>query len=118
MISDTSILIGILGNNAVMQEKLEKIDERIATTGISMHELLKASKEDTAKALLDTMEIYQFDTKAAERSEKLFKELKKKGRLINEFDILIASIAIAHDELLVTRDNDFRNVDSLKLLVL
>lgn len=118
MILDTSILIEILGNNVQLQEKLEKINEQIATTVITKYELLKAPREDSAKALLNSLKIYDFEERAAERSAKIFKELKKNGKMINELDILIASIVIANDEMLITKDSDFKNVDNLKLLVL
>ncbi len=118
MILDTSILIGILGNNQALQEKLERIGEPIATTAITKYELLKAPKENDAKEMLGSMNLYDFDSIAAERSSRIFKGLKKKGKMINELDILIASIAITHDELLITRDKDFKRVEYLKLLVL
>lgn len=120
MILDTSVLIEVLGNNAALEEKLEKMDggERMATTTVTKYELLKGPKEGGVLALLNTIEIYDYDSRAAERSAKIFKELKRKGRMVNELDILIASIAIAHDELLVTRDNDFKRIEHLKVLVL
>ncbi len=118
MILDTSILIEVLGNNTAVQEKLEIIGEQIATTTITEYELLKAPKSNEALGSLDIMNVYAFDSVSAGRSAKIFKELKKKGRMINELDILIAAIAIAHDELLVTRDKDFEEVEGLKLLIM
>ncbi len=118
MILDTSILIEILKNNISIQDKLERIGEKVATTAITEHELLKFLKEDKAKELLNTVDIYPFGGNAPEKSASIFKNLKKRGTMINEFDILIAAIAITHDELLVTKDNDFKSIEGLKLLVL
>jgi predicted nucleic acid-binding protein len=118
MILDTSILIEILSDNSSIVEKLERVGESISTTVITKYELLKAPKEADVLALLGTMSAYDYDGKSAERAAKIFKDLKKKGKMINELDILIASIAMTHDEMLVTRDNDFKSVEHLKLLVL
>jgi predicted nucleic acid-binding protein len=118
MILDTSILIEVLGDNSSVQEKLERIGEPTATTTVTEYELLRAPKSNEAHGILDVMKIYDFDGTSAERSAKIFKELKKKGHMINELDILIASIAIAHDELLVARDRDFKEIDGLKLLII
>jgi tRNA(fMet)-specific endonuclease VapC len=118
MIVDTSILVDVLGNDVALQEKLEKLGAKATTTVITKYELLKSKRDDKAQELLDTMDIYDFDGKSSARSARIYKELKTKGKMINELDILIASIAITHDELLVTRDNDFRKIENLKLLVL
>lgn len=118
MILDTSILIEILDGNKSIKSSLEKLNEVVLTTAISKYELLKAPKNDDANNLLDKMDIHDFDSRSSERSAIIYKELKKKGKMINELDILIASIAITHDELLITRDKDFKNIDNLKLLIL
>ena len=118
MILDTSILIEILGNNVALQDKLERLNQQVSTTAVTKYELLRGQRHESAIEMLANMEIYEFDGKTAERCAKIFRYLNGRGKLINELDILIASIAIAHDELLVTRDNDFKSVDHLKLLVL
>ncbi len=115
---DTSIIIDILGNDAPLQEKLERIGERISTTVITKYELLKSKNTDPVEGVLSIMEVYEFDGKSAEICARIFKSLKADGKMINELDILIASIAIAHDELLITRDKDFKRIKGLKLLVL
>ncbi len=111
-------MIEILGNNASIESKLEEIGERVATTTVNKYELLKGPRAGKTNALVETMVIYDFDSVSAERSGKIFKELRDKGRMINEFDILIASIAMAHDELLVTRDSDFKKIGNLKVVVI
>lgn len=118
MILDTSIIIELLINNYSIQEKLEKIGERTATTSISKYELLKAPRDNGATTLIEHMNIYDFNATSSEIAARLYKELSKKGKLINEFDILIASVAISRDELLVTADHDFKNIDGLKVVVL
>lgn len=118
MIFDTGILIDILDGNESVRKRLEQFDEKISTTVISKYELLKAPKEDKARDLLNALDVYSFDGTAPGAAAKIFKHLKGNGKMINELDILIASIAIAHDELLITKDNDFKRIEHLKVLVL
>ncbi len=118
MILDTNILIDVLDGNGAIRKSLEQLKEKATTTVINKYELLKAPADSRARDLLGTMDLYSFDEPAPARSAQIFKELKKKGHMINELDILIAAIAIAHDELLVTRDKDFKEVDGLKLLII
>ena len=58
--------------------------------------------------LLDTQSIFD---KAAE----IYANLRKKGRLIEDADILIASIAKTKKLILVTNDTDFQRVQGLKI---
>lgn len=64
------------------------------------------------------MNLYPFDLKASLWAIRIYGELKSKGIMINELDILIASIALARGEILITMDNDFKQISSLKLKIL
>ena len=47
-----------------------------------------------------------------------YKKLKTKGKIVNELDILIAGIAVANNETLITEDKDFLNFGITKIVVL
>ena len=55
-----------------------------------------------ARRLLDDVEILTFDGESAEVYGRLRAQLEKKGRLLAEADLRIASIAVAHECTLVT----------------
>lgn len=57
--------------------------------------------------LLDEMEIFEI-------ASKIHADLSKSGRILEDADILIASIALCKDKTLVTRDGHFGRVDGLK----
>ncbi len=118
MILDTSVLIDMLEGNESVKTSLQKLDGKAATTVICKYELLRGLGGGQVNSLLNTLDVYPFDGDAPERSSVIYKELRRNGKLINELDILIAAIAISNDELLVTRDNDFKAVENLKLLVI
>lgn len=49
---------------------------------------------------------------------KMYKHLSEKGKLINELDIIIAGIASANKETFITKDKDFLNLESNKIILL
>ena len=74
-------------------------------------------KRETAILMLDDMEVYDFDREAAKEASAIFNSLRAKGKLINENDILIAAIALSRNEVLITSDKDFKEIDSSKIIV-
>ena len=123
---DTDILIGLLrGDKAAvrMVEKLERIKKPLKTTIITGYELLKgasiSSKPEEnlqrSRHLLSGLDIIPFDEGACEEPSRIYGELKLSGKMIGEFDILIASIVINHDQGLVSGDDHFRMIRGLEL---
>ncbi len=48
-------------------------------------------------------------------ASQIYSDLKTKGSLINDADILIASMVIFHDCILISDDSDFERIDNLQL---
>ncbi len=97
-------------------------DGLASTTIITRYELLKGTKikeeEDDVVSMLESMKVYQLDDETVKASSLIFKELKKNGKLIPEPDILIAGVAIAKGETLVSRDDHFNSVPGLKFILI
>jgi predicted nucleic acid-binding protein len=113
---DTSVIIDFLAGDqkivALIQEILKK--EEVKTTTITEYELLKHKtkiKKQAAQRFLSGATVCSFDRTAAQKAATLFEELKKVGKMINENDLLIAGISLAHDEDLLTRDQKLANVN-------
>jgi predicted nucleic acid-binding protein len=123
VILDTSVVIDISRKKkyalvllASYQEK-----ERIATTLITQYEMLRGTPEpyiNYITELLNRFVILDFANNSLDETVKMYKKLKKKGKLINELDIMIAGIAATSNETLITKDNDFLNLESDKIVVL
>ncbi len=112
---DTSILIDYLKGDEGIVELIKAYakDEKISTTAITEYELLKHPdriKRDVAMELISSMEVHSFDTDAAVESAKIYQDLKARGKMINENDILIAGISESNKELLITRDTGFSDI--------
>lgn len=95
--------------------------ELIATTIITKYEMLRgATKQNIGfiSELLQRFIIFDFGEDAVDETIKAYKSLSEKGKMINELDLIIAGIAAANNETLITKDKDFLNFESNKITVL
>ena len=117
---DTSVIIDFLAGDqrivAMMKEILDKED--VKTTTITEYELLRHKtkiKKQAAERFLSAVTVCSFDREAAKKAATLFEELQNSGTLINENDLLIAGITLAHDEVLLTRDQKLAGIGKDKI---
>lgn len=112
---DTSFLIALLRTDLVAERKLESYIEegdRVSTTPICACELFagayKSRKRDLeirkVKEFLSRMELLEFSTHACERFGRIRAELESKGTPVGDFDLMIAAIAMVHNQAVATRD--------------
>lgn len=95
--------------------------ERIAIAVISKLEILRGTTEKNVSLvteLLSRFVLYDFGDNAVNETVKAYKKLKENGKMVNELDVLIAAIAAANNETLITKDKDFLNFESTKIIVL
>ena len=126
MILDTDILVALLKGkrdaNEAMQGLQEKGDEA-ATTIVSAYELLKGAylssrpKDNLAEVqeLLSNIHVLDLTLQACEEASVIYRDLRKTGSLIGEFDVLIAAIARTYDETIMTRDEHFTFIRGTKV---
>ena len=68
------------------------------------------------RKFLDPLHSFPFDDNCAEEYSRVRSELSRQGSLIGPNDLLIASIALAHDATLVTNNTrEFKRVQNLRL---
>jgi len=128
---DTNVIIDILNNEQKVIDKLknlqetEKIDATI--NPIILAELYKGAflsnkhEENVRiiKEFTENVEFLEFNKKASFIYGKKFAELKKKGKITQECDLMIASICIANNQTLITlNEKDFKNIEGLNMLSL
>jgi len=71
---------------------------------------------EALKGFLTPFQIINFDHESAEVFGRVRSDLERKGTVIGPYDLQIASIAIAHDLVLVTNNiKEFKRVDGLNL---
>lgn len=124
---DTDILVSLLKGSPDAIEKITALQEsghKISTTIITAYELMKGAYISTradenlmkVRESISNLRVLELSFGAAEEASRMFKELRDRGRLIGEFDVLIAGIVKFHDESLVTRDEHFKAIRGMRLI--
>jgi len=122
---DSDTLIYFLNGKKQVIERLSQTPiNYLHTSRINYTELLYGAYNSTkvtdnkAKILpfLERFKMLEFDQSAADIFAKLKANLKKKGSIIADLDLMIASIAIANDCILVSNNTKhFERIAPLKL---
>jgi predicted nucleic acid-binding protein len=67
---------------------------------------------------LSAITVCPFDRASAKQAALLFEKLSKKGTMINENDLLIAGITLAHGDVLLTRDKKFAYLNEASIQII
>jgi tRNA(fMet)-specific endonuclease VapC len=97
--------------------------EKLTTTIIAYYEIRRGlTYVDAHKRLADLEEfareneVLGLDLAACQHAANVYADLRRRGKLIGEADILVAGIALAHDGVLVTNNVEhFQRVPNLKV---
>jgi len=63
--------------------------------------------------MISSLEILPFDEECSARAAEIYSLLHRKGRMIGEFDLLIAATCMAASETLLTSDRSFLSIPGL-----
>jgi len=118
---DTSIFIDYFRKDNKQNTKLymlRKEGYEFTTSSICYFEYMSGSRnKEFDLALFENITVIDFDKQQAHIASQIFKDLKKKNRLIEFRDILIASSAIALDIPIATLNtNHFERIEDLNIL--
>ena len=122
VIFDSSILIDVLRGRKEALEIIESYfgEERIAITVLGKYEILRGAESSEAQFASDLLRqfcVLDFNDSAVAEMVKAYKKLVRKGKMVNELDLLVVGIASANNETLVTKDRDFLNFESKRIRV-
>jgi tRNA(fMet)-specific endonuclease VapC len=116
---DTDLLVAYLRRIPAARNWIEnrEDEEPFYITPIQLLELFKGAFQSERqhenvieiRKLISGLEILQIASQSAETFGKIFATLKGEGELIGEFDMIIASIALANSQPVVTRNTDHFN---------
>lgn len=124
MIFDTSIVLQILKDRKFFEEIESILTEEIKITSVSIYELLRgATHIKIAKnsekelnillSMFSELSVFSFGKDDAKIASYVWAKLKERGTLINDADIMIASICIKNKERLLTLDRDFKKIEEV-----
>lgn len=123
---DTSIITAILKDNERVKERVQKLQlegREILINGISYYEIKRGLLAINATARLTKFEllckifgvVLLDERNIFDIASEIYSDLKQKGLLIEDADILIASVALHKGFILVSGDSDFNRIPNLKL---
>jgi len=116
MLLDTSFLIDLLrGKNPAALERAKELDEKFerkSIASISVMELWRGAMQSHLQEvekkdinnLLSSLLIHPFNENEAKKAGEVEAELKKSGKMIDLEDIMIAGVALVHNETILTRN--------------
>ena len=121
---DTNIIIALFADEAIVKSKLAQASE-VFIPSFAIGELCYGARKsgrvqaNLAKVdeLIATSTVLVCDAETARQYGKVKNKLRLKGRPLPENDIWIATLALQHDLVLVTRDAHFQEVESLQTIV-
>jgi len=126
-IIDTSVIIPFLNGAPEIVDKVRDVSrtsDRVVITVITAYEMLKGAylsskREDNLRDVreaISNMEVLDLTPEACEEASSIFCSLKESGKMISEFDILIAAIAKANGEAILTRDQHFKSIKGIEVI--
>jgi len=115
-ILDTSIIIDLFKGDRDLLEKLPK-NFIYGISVVTLFELHCGNLKEREELFLEKMPKISLEESSARLAGKIFRSLRKEGKIPKVKDLLIASSAIANDLVVVTRDRDFEIFKSFGLKV-
>ncbi len=126
LVLDTSVLIDIERKDKRTISKLLELKllhpERLAISFATFSEFLYGAlrRKKNMRAVVEFLANYTV-LQSTLVSARLFGEIKYRlelqGKNIQDFDVLIASTVLAHGGVLITKDDDFKRIQGLQLIL-
>lgn len=124
MILDTDTISFYLRGDEKVREKFIAHRAELASTTVNYAELIYGLKRKDRKNLLskvelmfDNITLYGFDKNAARVFGVLKAALSQKGTIVADMDLMIASIAIANKEVLISNNlKHFEKIEGLEVV--
>ncbi len=118
---DSDVLIDFLKNRKETVDFLNEINKsEISTSIICVGEILEGldkNKSEKFLKFIDLINLFNINILEIIKFSKIRKKLRKKGNLIDNFDILIAATCLVNDLTLVTNNlKHFKRIEGLKIL--
>ncbi len=121
---DTNVLVDILRKDVDTSDLESRLEgEAICVTSVTIFELwhgvlLTRNKKEmeTIETLERSVEVLEFDSKAARIAAEIYVESKKKRIEIPPLDALIAGIVKRYGVKLLTRDKHFSRIEGLEVV--
>ena len=124
---DSDCIIDYLKGRKEAIEVVSNYKDEVVTTEITVFEVFygihtkkdfNEKEEIIAKEFFDSIPVFPFDKGCGERSAKIFASLIKRGKLIEQNDIFIASVILNNglSEIITRNKKHFSKIKGLKVI--
>lgn len=123
---DTSVIVGYLRDHKEAVTLIENLKGEITSSFVCLAELYEgiyrvSKKQDAERKLLTFFrglnKVYSLNKKVAKVFGETRADLKKKGKIIEDFDLFIAATCLAYHLTLVTfNPKHFKRIEKLQVL--
>jgi len=123
---DTNIITAILKDNEKVKKIAQKVrlgGKKIFINGISYYEIKRGLLANKATAQLGKFDFFCREFGLAlldirsifDRAAEIYADLAQKRKLLEDADILIASVVSSRNAILVSADTDFKRIQGLRI---
>ncbi len=116
---DTDVCIGIINGKIDFKYIFDKFGAYdVYLTSITIFELfLRETNLEEISEFIQNFQVLNFDDTCAKKSSDIFKDLKRKGNLLEFRDVFTASTCMVHNcALLTLNEKHFKKISGLNLL--
>ncbi len=124
---DTSAMIDLFKKDTALIKFLEKTDDKIALNQITYLEIMLGlnlegeshkSEEEYYDSLFNSYLVFPLNNLSCKKASKIFLQLKKIGKIIEEFDCAIAGIFLTNgvNKILTRNKKHFENIKELEII--
>jgi predicted nucleic acid-binding protein len=122
---DTSVIIEYLRGKSGWVEKIDKLEGEINSSFICLAELYEGINREVGRKsegkvlslFKSCSEVFGLDVSIAETFGRVRAELRKKGKVIEDLDLLIAATSLSNNQIMVTTNRKhFEKVLGLRIL--
>lgn len=124
---DTSAVIDIFRKNLEILNLIKGLKDDICSTiinyqeimfGLDLENIKHIEEENFFDNFFEGIFLFNLDKKTCKQTSKLYWELKKDGKMIEEFDCITAGILLANgvDKILTKNAKHFENIKGLKVI--
>ncbi|HMR99548.1 MAG TPA: type II toxin-antitoxin system VapC family toxin [Anaerolineales bacterium] len=121
---DTNIVIAYLTGDQAVAKHIKDLLPEVAISSLVLAELRFGARAsvrtdenlERLDQFLQIVEVVDFDDASADAYSRIRLSLRRMGRPTGEMDLLIASVALAHNAILITHNTKhFENIERLNI---
>jgi len=127
VVLDTTFIVELLNNKQRALYKAKVLSSPTRTTRLNVYEILvgiyhkNTSEVDKALEIfndfLSGVEVLELDSRSTDQAARISAELRRRGNMVADNDVLIAGIALANGENVILTQNtkDFSKIKGIKV---